>query len=165
PKAGPSIFDLTFEQNNIERHGYDYVDKYKQYTISFNFNDTQGQPNYYRISGYIDRKTEWQDQRMDIVNYDYDLFNDAGKDGTLIRIPNFEIYRSYYYDDLKEEEEISGQLFLLSSDKHYYEYHRTVKESYNNENPFAEPILMYTNIKGGLGVFSAFNRSSIYFEL
>ncbi len=58
----------------------------------------------------------------------------------------------------------SIDVFLYRVDEHYYEYHRSLElVSQIEENPFAEPANVYTNIEGGLGVFAGLNRQ--YFRL
>jgi hypothetical protein len=53
-------------------------------------------------------------------------------------------------------------LGLLHVDEPYYRYHQTLGQNINSAgNPFAEPSLVYTNVRGGLGVFGAFNRRRV----
>jgi len=54
--------------------------------------------------------------------------------------------------------------FLALTDIHYYNYHRSVF-NFDGENPFSEPSPVYSNIEGGLGVFAAFNGSTIEVDL
>ncbi|MCU0451421.1 MAG: DUF4249 domain-containing protein [Bernardetiaceae bacterium] len=57
-------------------------------------------------------------------------------------------------------------LGLLHVDEPYYRYHQTLGQNINSAgNPFAEPSLVYTNVRGGLGVFGAFNRRRISLRL
>jgi len=49
---------------------------------------------------------------------------------------------------------------LLNVDVHYYKYHKSLSSN-NEDNPFAEPTLIYTNINGGLGVFAAYNKTMV----
>ncbi len=45
---------------------------------------------------------------------------------------------------------------FLNTDEHYYNYHKSVYLGYQ-DNLFTEPIIPYTNINNGLGVFCAYN--------
>lgn len=57
--------------------------------------------------------------------------------------------------------DITLHAYLLHTDEHYFLYHRSVRNaSYSQDNPFAEPVLVYTNVEGGLGVFAAYNRTT-----
>jgi hypothetical protein len=48
---------------------------------------------------------------------------------------------------------------LAVSDRNYYLYHRSVYLQNNvKDNAFAAPAIIYTNMQGGLGVFSGYNQ-------
>lgn len=50
--------------------------------------------------------------------------------------------------------------FVLHIDENYYRYHRSIVDQIKAKgNALLEPILIYTNFKGGVGVFAAFNRA------
>lgn len=56
-----------------------------------------------------------------------------------------------------------GQLtiFLLHTDENYYRYHDAINRQNDvGDNPFAEPVLIPSNINGGLGCFAGYNRST-----
>lgn len=48
---------------------------------------------------------------------------------------------------------------LFQTDIHYYSYHTSLRRQRENNNPFAEPVLLYTNINGGFGCFGAYNAT------
>ncbi|WP_375445984.1 DUF4249 domain-containing protein [uncultured Fibrella sp.] len=49
---------------------------------------------------------------------------------------------------------------LLSTDELYFRYKDAIiRQRENRSNPFAEPVLIPSNIQGGLGCFAAYNRS------
>ena len=53
---------------------------------------------------------------------------------------------------------------LLSTDELYFRYADAVlRQRQNRDNPFAEPVLIPTNIQGGLGCFAAYNRTEKIF--
>jgi Domain of unknown function (DUF4249) len=55
-----------------------------------------------------------------------------------------------------------GYLKVLLTDENYYRYHQTIKDQQKaKENPFAEDSPVFTNIKGGLGIFAAFTQKRI----
>lgn len=49
---------------------------------------------------------------------------------------------------------------LLNVDEHYYRYHTTLR-LYSGDDPFSEPAPLYSNIEGGLGVFAAYNKTTV----
>ncbi len=53
---------------------------------------------------------------------------------------------------------------LLSTEPLYYRYTDAVlRQRENRNNPFAEPVIIPSNIQGGLGCFAAYNRSEKIF--
>ncbi|MBP6385527.1 MAG: DUF4249 domain-containing protein [Pseudarcicella sp.] len=59
------------------------------------------------------------------------------------------------------------EISLSTVDENIYKYAKSVKSSSkNDDNPFAEPVQIYSNIKGGIGVFGAYlKHPSKIFEL
>lgn len=54
------------------------------------------------------------------------------------------------------------RLGLFTTDVNYYRYHATLLEEVNNpNNSFAEPGVLYSNIKDGYGVFAGYNATYI----
>jgi hypothetical protein len=48
----------------------------------------------------------------------------------------------------------------LDAGLNYVKFHKSLDEiKRNNDNPFAEPSRLYTNVKGGFGVFVGYNRT------
>jgi hypothetical protein len=51
-------------------------------------------------------------------------------------------------------------LLVCHTDESYAKFHKSLEEiKRNNDNPFAEPSRLYTNVKGGFGVFAGYNRT------
>jgi hypothetical protein len=51
----------------------------------------------------------------------------------------------------------SFKMYIVNGDLGYYKYHESVQSFYNSEgNPFAEPVIIYNNIQGGIGIFAAY---------
>lgn len=49
---------------------------------------------------------------------------------------------------------------LLNSDKNFYLYHKTIRLAPGSQdNPFADPVMVYTNINGGFGCFGSYTRN------
>lgn len=69
-----------------------------------------------------------------------------------------------YYDEWGEYNPSNNAdsivISVLQSDIHYYRFHKSVETNYyyGGDSPFAEPVHIYTNINGGLGVFAGYNR-------
>ena len=59
---------------------------------------------------------------------------------------------------------VTADLLHLNAD--YYRYHQALQRQQEVEsNPFAEPVPIPTNIRGGLGCFGAYSRSTLTVRL
>lgn len=57
-------------------------------------------------------------------------------------------------------------LYIRKTSEAYYRYNKTVaKQDEQEENPFAEPVFVYDNIKNGLGIFAGFNVSTYHIKI
>lgn len=122
------------------------------YRYQYKWNDVPGKRNYYRATsqsaydygmGYV--------YYQDICNT---LLTDEGRDGGVLS-GTCEDYNSYYEGDTARN---TLNFYLLNTDEHYYEYHRR-RIDYFGDDPFSEPFPQYSNVDGGLGVFSAYRKT------
>lgn len=101
--------------------------------------------NYYHIEamGYsTDNGNNYADRYMDYSVY-----------GLYKMVPNKKeliVFEAYNKVD-------SFDFHVLKTDEAYYNYHRSVND-FEGDNPFAEPVIIYSNIENGLGIFCGFNR-------
>lgn len=51
----------------------------------------------------------------------------------------------------------SRQLYLLHVSKEYYDYGTRLPQAENGNGPFTEPVMMYSNVSGGFGIFAGYN--------
>ena len=58
-------------------------------------------------------------------------------------------------------------IYVAVVDKPYYQYLKAISASgkIDNDDPFSEPVLTYTNVQGGLGVFAGFNTTATTIDL
>jgi hypothetical protein len=61
----------------------------------------------------------------------------------------------------------SAFVYILQTDKNYYLFHKSIigYNYHGDDSPFTESVLIYSNIKGGLGVFAGYNRKDFYIPL
>ncbi len=145
----------------------------KDYLYRIIWKDIVGETNYYRVGGYAYQKEristapEKFEEIPSLVQLSFrennrfgDLLSDVNNDGTLFASNNG-ILPGYFSHNRTI---IAGtrfvELILINCEKTYYDYHRAVR-SFDDDNPFAEPSLIPSNIKNGLGCFAAYNRTSI----
>lgn len=143
-----------------------------EYDVKVIWQDKAGEPNFYRaiseftiIYGNPDPK--------DVKNIIYtpistivDLrtIDDKNMDGQILSLnrnflaPNIGAnIQGQQIDRSKSLNKIKVGLF--QTDIHYYNYHTSLRRQRENNNPFAEPVLLYTNIKGGFGCFGSYNAT------
>ncbi|OIN60191.1 hypothetical protein BLX24_04975 [Arsenicibacter rosenii] len=140
-------------------------------SLSIKWTDPAGQPNYYRIKGdqvySLTQPTGTYTATIDLAfrneNFRY-LLTDANRDGqTLTSSSGY--YQPYTVNGTGGAvSRLPGNILtlrLLTVDKMYYDYHSALQQfSDANGNPFAEPVLLPTNIAGGgIGCFAAYNQS------
>lgn len=125
--------------------------------LNFKWQDAPGQDNYYQTLAYRENKINSQIfQQTFNPRHEKDMYiTDKDHDGEeLICIDK--VHETSKPDNFQRPYKL--HLLLLVTDKNYYLYHNSViKQREADDNPFAEPVLIYTNIKGGVGVFAAYN--------
>lgn len=58
------------------------------------------------------------------------------------------------------------ELIIATTDQPYFDYNRTLRQQQrSDENPFAEPVLVYSNVRGGLGIFAGYQLSRVLHTL
>ena len=69
---------------------------------------------------------------------------------------------SYDFDNSNRIDSVFA--YVMQTDYHYYQFHRSV-ENYNNSDDgfiFSEAVYIYSNIRGGLGVFGGYNQKNYF---
>lgn len=138
----------------------DGSDGYEHY-IRMQWQDAPGENNFYRVAADLITKTMYGDEYFDNVFAVFwpdegknQIMNDNELEGAILSSPNG------YLTGLSNRT-VSAQVYayLLHTDKNYYLYHQSLRNS-RVDNPFAEPVLIYTNIQGGLGVFAGYTKET-----
>jgi Domain of unknown function (DUF4249) len=134
----------------------------KYYRVSIYFNDIQGEQNYYRLTCYqvsYNTKTNKFPTAIKMTRTENEFFNDNGRDGmrTNTELGIVGVSKGTDSSFLK--------IYLLNLDKQYYNYYKSINNYSSGEDPFTEPSPIYTNVKGGLGIFAAYTVDSLIFRL
>ena len=89
------------------------------------------------------------------------FFDDSIIDGEKYKVKvSVELF-GYRRDADKQKFEV----VLNSLTKSYYQYHKSKKlQRETKDNPFAEPVIVYSNIKNGLGIFVGYSSSKYVVE-
>ena len=120
-----------------------------EYTVKVIWQDNVGELNFYRVIGVFDEISEKSKNILSTI-LDFRTIDDKGTDGELISLS-----RTYQPDVQLNKIKVG----LFQTDSHYYNYHTSLRKQRENNNPFAEPVLLYTNINGGFGCFGAYNAT------
>lgn len=154
--------------------------------VKIAWHDIKGESNYYMLRGYVeteitlpgfDEETGWmQPKRMinkSLFSYDYqdNIWSDTNVDGITFESPTFHVRleRKFYsefngpqgefYKIYSDPAFTKVQFEILNLDENYYRFFKSVKGSRDDDNPFIEPTLTYSNVEGGLGCFGAYNNA------
>ena len=128
-----------------------------QHTFSFSWQDAPGRENYYHV--FAEREMEDPQVhtrvRFAMTGDEEALFSDEKKDGLV-----FSGSRSYIiFPGQPDPRPADLHLYLAVTDRAYYRYHQSLEQHQEaNGNPFAEPVLVYSNVTGGMGIFAAYNQ-------
>lgn len=149
--------------------------------FKFSWEDVKGESNYYALRGSFTQEETMPrpDPRTgkivpfrysftsEMIAFDRGIYNDVNLDGIKFNSPKNGAYmrsnRTVTYLDEKGAEKSlktkplirDVRIEVMCIDEHYYKFRRSLEN--DNDNPFVEPTLVYTNIEGGLGCFASFN--------
>lgn len=143
-----------------------------EYDVKVIWQDKANEKNYFRaISAYdviyqiSEAKTNKKLNDTLISNLvDLRTIEDKDTDGQLLSL-NRTFLPSMNISGIQNNKKVSGKRLdkitvgLFQTDIHYYNYHTSLRRQRENNNPFAEPVLLYTNINGGFGCFGAYNAT------
>ncbi len=149
----PTINSIEVDSSTVSNE-FGYQDKI--YSVKVRWNDIPNETNYYRITGnvlyYFNGDTVRNSIGYDNVKSDKDREGGELKE-TLI----------YYGSGFSNEDiPIGFEVILLKVDEPYYIYYKNLG-NYAGEDPFSEPVLIYTNIQNGLGIFCSYQtKKAVY---
>ncbi|MBO0952726.1 DUF4249 domain-containing protein [Fibrella forsythiae] len=137
--------------------------------------DAAGEANYYQVSGnliktvtrpiYTTPNVPTRDTtltNMYPLSFNgVNLITDQNVDGQRLISARGEA-REFNYNSLERTIGLVFTMTLSNIDENYYRYRETVdRQGDADENPFAEPVLVPSNIQGGYGCFGAYNQSTL----
>jgi Domain of unknown function (DUF4249) len=139
-----------------------------EYSVKLIWQDKAGIANFYRGIGVFEVNNKSNSGVITINSpiVDFRTIDDKGTDGELISLTG--VYQARPQGGggpgggNQNQASISLRkisVALLQTDPSYYYYHASLRKQRDNNNPFAEPILLYTNVVGGFGCFGAYNAT------
>ena len=98
----------------------------------------------------------WQNDRVS---------NDIGLDGKKFILRTIEFQPVYLVSQNPVIDSAFLRIYLLNTDKPYYDFHKSLENYSLGDAPFAEPSFVYSNVKGGLGIFASYTLDSLIFRV
>ena len=135
--------------------------------VILDFKDLPNQDNQYRfmISRKLNNAHETTDdleysstclpdgEEIDVIEYGRFVYFDDNLDGAPVRFVAEPAYTQFQGDE--------STVYIQSLDEQVGFFYDTLDRQHEaNINPFAEPVFLYSNIEGAIGVFGAVNRSA-----
>lgn len=173
------VLEITVD--TIQISNYDYIQNYTRFNVKIQDDGTK--KNFYTVSliteyyyyeydysfsppvlldstytKYLDYIESRDPIFEDFSSYDRQLlFNDELFNGNIYTVP---ILSSYYdYEaDYPERGSVTFTLIIGNTSESYYQYNITSSlQDWTNNDPFAQPVQVYTNITNGYGILGAYN--------
>lgn len=142
-----------------------------EYDVKVIWQDKAGETNYYRaITEYVFLYRIVDSINKKVINapvsviIDLRTIDDKDTDGQLLSLNRAYLPTNIGGNIQGQDANLKTRLDIIKvglfqTDIHYYNYHTSLRRQRENNNPFAEPVLLYTNIKGGFGCFGAYNAT------
>jgi Domain of unknown function (DUF4249) len=170
--------DTTFRKTTDD-HGQ----KISILTAKVSITDFPGEANYYRLLYLYEiyypafphkKDLSYEDAvESDIPGWaEYNAWendrvsNDIGLDGKKFILRTIE-FQPIYLDHPNRSDPDSAflRIYLLNSDEPYYDFHKSLENYSLGDSPFSEPSFLYSNVKGGLGIFASYTLDSLIFRV
>ncbi len=140
----PPLTNTMIEYTGMTRQ-YDFEMEQFYYFLNFSLTDLPGQENYYYARCLVSHL--WD------TAYFEELYEDRGR--LFLSDKNHDGGKLYYSFRTWEEDLHSVKIELYTTDEAFYRFHRTYF-SFTGDDPFAEPVVVYSNINGGLGAVGSY---------
>ncbi|MDZ7934095.1 MAG: DUF4249 domain-containing protein [Emticicia sp.] len=175
-----AIKEVKIDSAKVDNFGRNANTKVTEYDVKVIWTDKAGEANYYRALNIYDMILSYPDPRnpnkiLNALNstiVDLRTIDDKNTDGQLLSLnrtfipDNFSTNINFQGQDTKLSQRLNKiKVGLFQTDVHYYNYHTSLRRQRENNNPFAEPVLLYTNINGGFGCFGAYNATWQEFKI
>ena len=131
--------------------------KYQEKKYLVTWQDIPNEQNYYAV--YVVTKEVRRTYTYVSQEYSEQTISDKGNEGgKMITRKNF--YMTGRQNFTNGEFRVT-EIQILNTDINFHRYHKDLEIlTISGDNPLVEPINIYTNIKGGFGVFAGYNRAN-----
>ena len=160
-------FDMSVFLEDPPGNDYYHLDIYHElWWINFSTRDTV--ESYFGEEWFKTVDQEFIIQLVGPSQREELIFNDLLFDGTGLQIDFRNLGYAHRTYAMSKDEDLSNlerdyyvkyYAYLMNLSFEYYEYFRTGKQQLKTiEDPFAEPVRIYSNIHNGKGVFAGYNK-------
>ena len=119
--------------------------------------DFLNQKNYYSVFVLNYYQTTPKDIRLEGEAALFGIEDDKLQNGEVISTKSFQLKGRQLYGNGQARYQT---ILVCNTDENYAKFHKSLDEiKRNNDNPFAEPSRLYSNVKGGFGVFAGYSRT------
>ncbi len=146
-------------------HSVPGYNSWRQFNIDISFTDFPGEVNYFRLYGsFIAYKTAEDTGTIEKSErelfFSKDLFTDKEADsGSVIKSSTGLGQPFNHYDSA------FIKICVLNTERSYYLYHKSLQDYDSGDDPFSEVTPVYSNIRGGLGIFTSYTSDSLVYRL
>ena len=136
-----------------------WAGKIRLYNLKIAVQDIAGENNYYRIKargyGYYRHQQSNEKIRSNRdIRLSEDLFTDKGLDGSRIIVVTDGMQQFF------DSDSSFVVITLYNTEYSYYLYHKSLRNYKDRRSPFEEPTPVFTNVTGGLGIFTSYTVDS-----
>jgi hypothetical protein len=153
-----------------------------QLEITIRFDDPPGERNFYRLAVDVRHRVRG-DEQMGPTTFTLrdetilDLFYDSPFEGGPRRMSEA-FFRDVRFDGKSQEivilvdryhafedSEVDFRVRLATLNEPFYRYRQSVElQRQTEDNPFAEPVQIYSNVKNGVGVVDGYGEMAVWVE-
>jgi hypothetical protein len=132
-----------------------------EYRLTVRWDDVPEEKNYYRVYA-VAKQVYFGDTIYTPVSGYNDVYlkSDEGKDGQSLKETLYINSSRGVFED-GGDGLIGYEVYVLKTDEHYYRYYKSLS-NYSGDDPFSEPVLIYTNVENGLGIFCSYLPAKAY---
>jgi hypothetical protein len=134
---------------------------YRSIDFKVNLTDIPGEENFYRIYGKIRGYSKsWQGTGY--LSFDNEEFiSDKGMDGKIFILSTEQNFSHFFVST----DSLFLNIYVFNTEKSYYQFHKSLMDYNDGENPFSEASPVFSNITGGFGIFTSYTIDSLVVRL
>jgi hypothetical protein len=159
--------DFKIEVDTVQKLSNDpFLGILANLTLKVSITDFPGESNYYRVlynfrsygGAFGSSISSGASDNGDVI------YTDKGRDGKKFVLRSLEPI-SFAINPAYSSDSSFLIVYLLNTDKAYYDFHQSLLNYSLGDQPFTEPSQVYSNVSGGLGIFAAYTVDSLRFRI